>query len=110
MPKGCTVTANAPTTLVTTESDMGVALACTTPHGIDFTKSSLAIVRTTLSPATVGIDALDDGKTVTIVSRQRASCKGDPQPMPMPVTRLFLVDAGERAFADTTCTIESSCK
>jgi hypothetical protein len=78
---------------------------------VDFTKHSLLAVTHTLSPAGAGISGFDDGKVVTLATRQRFPCgPGGPMPMPMQVTAWFLLPAGgERTFAATTCTLASDC-
>jgi hypothetical protein len=80
--------------------------------GVRFQETALLVENASLSPATIGIDALDDGTTITFVSRQRAPCPGDPQPMPIDQTYWFLVPAGgaDRAFAQASCTIDIPCK
>jgi hypothetical protein len=45
------------------------------------------------------------------VSRFRNPCPDDPRPMPMPFTVTYLLPAGaKRDFAETTCTVETTCK
>jgi hypothetical protein len=80
--------------------------------GVGFGRGeSLVMTTRELSPATVGYDALDDGKTITFVGRQRSPCPDDPKPMPVEQTFYFLATtAGDRAFAETHCTIETPCK
>ena len=78
--------------------------------GVDFAKSSIVVTSRSLSPATVGVDAFDDGKTITFVDRFRPPCSRDPHPMPSPpLTFVYLVTPGNRAFADASCTVESKC-
>jgi hypothetical protein len=78
--------------------------------GVDFTKKALLGIEYTLSPAGAGLGAFDDGKVITVVTRQREPCAGGPMPMPMQATTWFLLPAGgERTFAEKTCTIPSKC-
>lgn len=78
--------------------------------GVDFAKQALLGIEYTLSPAGAGLGAFDDGKVITVVTRQREPCAGGPMPMPMQATTWFLLPAGgERTFAEKTCTIPSKC-
>ena len=62
------------------------------------------------SPAQVGLDALDDGKKLTLVSRQRLPCPKDPRPMPGPDSAFaYTLSSGTRTFAETSCNIEVKC-
>jgi hypothetical protein len=80
-------------------------------HGFDFERHRLLAHERTLSPATVGVDAYDDGRTITFVGRQRAPCPGDPRPMPVPVTLLYTIEtSGERTFAEAACTVTPACR
>ena len=55
--------------------------------------------------------AFDDGKTVTLVSRQRKPCPNDPRPMPTPaITSVFLAASGARVFAEASCSFEAKCR
>ena len=81
-------------------------------EGVDEGGDQQALVAAayTLSPAGVGLGAFDDGKTVTLVSRQRSPCPGDPMPMPMNSTAWFVLPTGgERTFGAAACTVESTC-
>lgn len=79
--------------------------------GVDFTRNAVLSIEYSLSPAGAGLLAYDDGKVVTIVSRQRSSCPDDPMPMPMQVTSWFLLpDGGQRTLANTVCTLAPQCR
>jgi hypothetical protein len=78
---------------------------------LDFGAQALVIAQLDQSPATVGFDVLDDGKTVTFVSHFRPSCPGDPLPMPIQVTRSFVVSPNApRTFGQARCTLARDCK
>jgi hypothetical protein len=110
-PQGCTARQSEGPRLVKTDADAATSFDCKkTKLGVELAKTSLLVVSRTLSPATVGIDALDDGTTVTFVNRFRNPCPDDPRPMPVPMTKVFLLDdAGDRVFADASCTVETKC-
>lgn len=111
-PPGCSPRGDG-TQILRSDDELTPRLECTAGlnHLVDFTKHALLSVGYSLSPAGAGMGALDDGKVVTRVMRQRNSCPGEPMPMPMNTTAWFLLPAGaERTFADKVCTIESTCK
>ena len=111
-PPGCSPRGDG-TAILRSDTELAPRLECTAGmnHLVDFTKYALLAVGHTLSPAGAGVGALDDGKVVTRVSRQRSPCPGDPMPMPMNMTAWFLLPVGaERTFADRTCTLDSSCR
>jgi hypothetical protein len=81
-----------------------------TPPGIDFAETTFVFAMRELSPAGVGIDIVDDGKTVTFINRFRPPCPGDPHPMPMPYPVSFLLpDKAPRTFTEAACNVESRC-
>lgn len=114
IPTGCTVRgAGDEPVLVRTRAALDQHLAC--PAGaapaIDFERQALVVVSRMLSPATVGIDAFDDGKVVTLVTRSRRPCPDDPRPMPTPASYLYVVGAQPtRGFAEAQCTTDSRCR
>lgn len=111
-PPGCSPRGDG-TKILRSDDELAPRLECTAGlnHLVDFSKHALLAVGYSLSPAGVGMGALDDGKVVTRVARQRSPCPGDPMPMPMNTTAWFLLPVGaERTFADKTCTVESTCK
>lgn len=113
-PAGCSARDAGPDNdLVRTAEALQQRLQC--PAGaapaVDFTKQALLKVSYTLSPAGAGVAAFDDGKVITIATRQRSPCPDAPMPMPMPANAWFMLAAGgERTFAATTCTLDSNCK
>jgi hypothetical protein len=96
-----------------TQADIDARLECPngTSLGVDLAKQSIVRVSWNMSPSAVGLDALDDKKTLTLVTRFRSPCPNDPLPMPMTTTMWYLLPAGgaDRAFAEANCTIETRC-
>lgn len=107
IPQGCAVKDAREPTWIRTDADVAAHLTC----GVDAQALPLLAVERTLSPATIGIDAYDDGKTITWVSRQRKPCPGERPPMPVPASFVFVATGvtGERADAESTCTVEIKC-
>lgn len=112
VPDGCAVKDAGEPTWIRTDADLAAHLVCgaDVPEQ-DLPAPPLLAVERTLSPATVGIDAYDDGKTITWVSRQRNPCPGEPPPMPVPASFVFVASGltGDRAFADKICTVDIKC-
>ncbi len=113
-PAGCRVhgSLGPPPKVLHSEEQFHAHFSCPagTSSGIDFAHDSLVFRDHMLSPAGVGSDLYDDGRTVTIVSRFRSPCPDDPHPMPVPFTLTFLLPAGgERKFAEMACNVESRC-
>jgi hypothetical protein len=108
-PAGCELRDIGAATWIKTADDVAAHLACTgTAPAV--TTPVVAISRQ-LSPATVGFDAYDDGKTITWVGKQRNPCPGEPPPMPITRTYAFTVPAGgDRAYAESTCTVAVKCR
>ncbi len=99
--------------ILRSDAELTPRLECTAGmnHLVDWTQHALLAVGYTLSPAGAGLGAFDDGKVITLVSRQRNPCPGGPMPMPMNTTAWFRLPAGgERSFADKVCTVESDCE
>lgn len=97
------------TAIIRSDDEARERFACAVGK-VDWSKQSLLVTRRTVSPATVGFDALDDGAKVTFVGRQRSPCPDDPRPMPMEQTLAYPIPAGgDRAFAETVCTVPTKC-
>jgi len=96
---------------IRSEAAFHAAFGCEAPSGIDFAKGELRVVSRTLSPATIGIDVVDDGATITFVSRQRSPCPSEPPPMPIGVPIAYVAPAkAERRTADATCKVTMPCR
>jgi hypothetical protein len=107
-PAGCELHDLVDATWIKTADDLAAHLTCSGAPPA-FAGPVVAISRE-LSPATVGFDAYDDGKTITWVSRQRNPCRGEYPPMPITLSYAFAVpDAGDRAYAESTCTVAFKC-
>lgn len=116
MPAGCKYQGGHGVTLLIESAEHFQALfacddAAGKTGGIDFEGSSLVFQETQLSPAGMGTSAVDDGAKVTLISRQRNPCPGEPPPMPIPYTIAYLVQGkAKRSMASTACTVDVSCR
>lgn len=113
-PERCTPrSAGSERAVLRTQADIDANFECSqgTSLGVDLTKQAIVRVSWNMSPAAVGLDALDDKKTLTFVTRFRSPCPKDPHPMPITMTMWYLLPAGgaDRGFADANCTIETKC-
>jgi hypothetical protein len=103
--------AHGATTIMRSETDLVAGALDCPASGVDFTKSNVVVAGRSLSPATVGVDVYDDGKTVTFVSRQRDACPNEAPPMPITVPIAFLIPAGEgRTFGEAMCRQPWKCR
>lgn len=95
------------------EAEFKAAFTCPAGlgSGVDWSKQQLVVTTQTLSPAGVGWSILDDGRALTIVSKFRKNCPGDPMPMPMSVPVVVAIPAGGpmRDLESATCTIDAAC-
>ena len=109
-PVGCGTRKVIGNVLIKTDAQAAKTFDCPgTKLGIDFSNTGILVSSRTLSPATVGIDALDDGKTVTLVNRFRRPCAKESRPVPVPMTFMFLITRGDRRFSDASCTVDAAC-
>ncbi len=97
---------------VRSEQEFSSAFACRegVSSGLDFSRQTLFVLDTTLSPASAGFAVYADGARVTLVSRQRAPCPDDPRPMPMPFAFAFVVDHAETTLTQSVCTLPARCR
>jgi hypothetical protein len=117
IPIGCMRASGVPLeprgTRVQSEAEFKAAFTCPAGlgSGVDWSKQQLVITTQTLSPAGVGWSVFDDGRAITIVSKFRKNCPGDPMPMPMSVPVVVAIPAGgpARSLASATCTIDAAC-
>ncbi len=78
---------------------------------VDLAKYVLVQVTQTMPPAAIGLEALDDGRALTLVTRFRTACPKDPQTKPTTKTAWFLVPLnGDRTVDRASCTIEMKCQ
>lgn len=113
LPSGCTPTDIDGPRLARGDAELAALVQCPpgVASGVDFAAQAVLAVGYTLSPAGVGLTAFDDGEVVTLVSRQRNPCPGDPRPMPIGKTDWFLLlGGGERTFDNKVCTVAATCK
>ena len=94
-----------------TELDRLFACSSGSPPHFDFSHASLVVVSWEMAPAATGLDALDDGQTLTFVTRLRKPCPGDLHPMPVNDTRFFVIPTAgaTRTFGTASCTLETKC-
>jgi hypothetical protein len=111
MPDGCELVGVGESIILRDDNDAAAHTRCTgAPLGHDFTKAALVVKQDTLSPASTGIIAYDNGTTITWVTTFRTPCPDDPQPMPVPITLVYPVEAkAGRAFDDKNCTRPTPC-
>lgn len=112
VPQGCSVKVATDPTWIRTDADIATYLPCgpDVPE-FDYPAPPLLTIHRTLSPSTLGIDAYDDGKTITWVSRQREACPGEYPPMPAPVNYVFVASGltGDRVYAESRCRVAFKC-
>lgn len=115
VPAGCTLSGGgAPTSprVIRTAEEMAAALTCSGAErpAVDLATHDVVVVRYTMSPAHAGTEALDDGTTVTLVTRFRPPCPRDPMPMPMNGTLAFTLPKGAvRGYREASCTLPLRC-
>jgi hypothetical protein len=113
-PSGCSVVHPPARAIIYTQSDLAALLHCTGGASLpafDFDHDSLLVVTWPASPAAVGLDALDDGSTITLVAKSRTSCPHEAPPTPITATTWFAIPSAnaQRNFGDRSCTVESRC-
>lgn len=109
-------TVSAPTVLRTAE-EVAAALRCNgegqpaaSTLGVDMNANDVYVVEYTMSPASAGIEAFDDGTRLTVLTRFRPNCPGDPMPMPMNSTVAWLVPKdATRTIAQASCSLPEQC-
>jgi hypothetical protein len=99
--------------VVHSQTELDRLFSCATgsaPH-FDFTHASLVVVSWTMAAAATGLDALDDGQTLTLVTRFRKPCPGDLHPMQVNDTRFFVIPSASatRTFGTASCTLDTKC-
>jgi hypothetical protein len=115
LPRGCAFTYSGSTTprVLTTTEELTAALRCeegVAMPTIDMSARDVYVVGYTMSPASVGNETVDDGTTVTFISRFRHNCPEDPMPMPMNVTYGFFMPKGAtRAYREASCSLPEDC-
>ena len=113
-PEGCTANdGSSGRTILRTRAALDAQFVCGkgAKLGVDLAKHAVVQVSWNMSPAAVGLDAFDDAKQVTLVTRFRSPCPKDPRPMPITLQRWFLLPVGssERTFAEANCTVDTKC-
>jgi len=109
-PAGCTAKGNNGD-LLRTKAAVDAQFDCTKGTvTIDLSKNVLIQIVERASPTTIGLDMLDDGKQLTLVTRLRSRCPNDPQTISM-MTRWFLMPtkSGDRRLDKVNCLIETTC-
>lgn len=115
LPEGCQPTStggNTPPNAIRSEEEFARGFVCKSGvgSGVDFGQYDLLVSARLLSPAQTGVEVVDDGKKVTLVSLMRSPCRADYPPMPMSYTVAFLLPHGaDRAFAEAACSFPPDC-
>jgi hypothetical protein len=112
IPDNCTPKSISDKRILKTQKDLDEQFDCTkgAKVGVDSANQSIVAVSWNQSPAAIALDAWDDGKTITLVTRFRQNCPKDPRPMPMQTARWYAAPANaDRAFAEATCTVPTKC-
>ena len=108
--------ASAPRVLRSPE-EVSAALRCSgegqppaSAHGVDSAAYDVHVLEYTMSPAFAGIEVFDDGTRLTVLTRFRPNCPGDPMPMPMNSTLSWLMPKGaERTVQQASCSLPVQC-
>lgn len=116
LPAGCAFaspgTLTAPT-VITDDAALAASVTCADGASPTITlgEDQLMVASFTMSPAFGGMAIVDDGTTVTYVTRDRPPCPGDPMPMPTPASALAyrLPRGATRAFRELACTLPRTC-
>jgi hypothetical protein len=109
-PAGCRAKRNS--IVLSTKAALDAQFDCAkgTAVVIDFTKYRLVQVTQNMLPAALELDALDDGKTLTLVTRFRNRCPKDAFMPSMSRTIWFLLRAGtDRSLDRASCLVEMKC-
>ena len=115
LPEGCRpsgVASVTPPSAIRSDDEFERAFTCAAARasGVDFSSQDLWVSVRQLSPAQTGIEVVDDGQKVTLVSQFRAPCPNDFPPMPITYPVAFVLPHGaERAFAEAACTFSQNC-
>jgi len=114
-PAGCTVVHAPARGIVSSQADLASLFRCdatATPPKLDFTHNSLVVVTWDMGPGATSVDALDDGTTVTLVTKARSPCPREPRPLAMQRTDWFVIATANasRNFGDRSCTKPSTCE
>ncbi|MCC7538021.1 MAG: hypothetical protein IT379_17480 [Deltaproteobacteria bacterium] len=115
LPQGCRLETSGgmpERTVIGTAESLASVLTCdgNARPSLDLTTHDLVLVPFSMSPAYGGSDVLDDGTTVTIVSRFRPPCEGDPMPMPMQSVHAFVLPKGaSRVYREASCSLPEDC-
>lgn len=105
---------SAPRVLHTAE-EVAAALRCNgegqpSALGIDMAANDVYVLGYTMSPAFGGLEVFDDGTALTVLTRFRPNCPGDPMPMPMNSTVAWLMPKdASRTMAQATCSLPERC-
>jgi hypothetical protein len=78
--------------------------------GIDMAANDVYLLEYTMSPAFGGLEVFDDGTALTLVTRFRPNCPGDPMPMPMNSTLAWLMPKdASRTVQQASCSLPERC-
>jgi hypothetical protein len=113
-PPGCTSKTHT-SVVFRAKAALDAQFDCTkgTALAVDLTKYVLIQISQTMQPAAIGLDAFEDGKVLTLVTRFRTPCPKDRYTMSRSMTAWFLMPRvpswGDRRLDRASCTIELKC-
>ena len=111
-PTACSVKiTDSETHIVRAAADVATVFACPAATlGIDFTTNALVVTPRFLSEAMAGMQAYDDGKTITLVNRYLETCANGKHNLNESFTYVFVIPNGARAIAEMSCTQPQDCR
>ncbi|HEY1816458.1 MAG TPA: hypothetical protein VGG74_29130 [Kofleriaceae bacterium] len=107
-PAGCALDHPPARAIVSSQTDLAALLKCT-PPAFDFAHDSLLVVTWPASRDVTGLEAFDDGTTVTVVTR---SCAHEAPATARTQTDFFVIASASasRNFGDRSCVASSACR
>ena len=108
-PAGCRAKSNS--IVLHTQAALDAQFDC--PKGtvvaVDLANYALLQLTQNMQPAAIGIDAFDDGKSLTLVTRFRNRCPKDASTPQRLMTVWFLLPSTHRLLDRASCIVEMKC-